>query len=576
MKTRMVTLVLLAAVLVPASGPAVRRAAASTRPNVVILMSDDQRWDMVTPAFTPNIYSRLVAGNPYAFTDSFVPNPLCCPSRTSTLTGNFSHTTGVWSNSGPYGGFTAFHDQSTIAVDFHQAGYRTAMIGKYLNGYVGGTNRYVPPGWDTWFALSGGTYYNYGVTTSGQVLHFGSGPDDYSTRVVEAQAKTFVDSSVADKVPFFMYLAFNAPHNPAIPDPLDVGRFASVTPADTGTPMVNKAMLESAYGVDRAVGELLDALPPNTIVVYMSDNGFLWGEHGLSGKLYPYNESIRIPMILKSLDGSYVPPVGTNDLVLNVDLRPTLTRAAGIAPLTSTEGIDWGGGTYVPRTAFPLERYRQAGSVQSYCGVREAGWMYTRYGAGTELLFNETADPLEQTKLSPSAYPVDYARLRQEAQDLCKPPPPGYSWGAAARPPYQPDGMIRSSSSFIYAGSNIYNTTGIGQSTAKTIAVGGTATYYVKLQNDGALYDVIKIQGCAGAPGFTVSYKVGLSDATTQIVAGTYQTASLRLGSSKTITARIVASSAEAQGKTLACSISATSTGDASKTDVVSATTAVI
>ena len=400
-----------------------------TRPNIVILMSDDQRWDMLTPSFTPNIYSRLVEGNPYAFTNAFVSNPLCCPSRASTLTGNYSHTTGVWNNSPPYGGFNSFHDRNTIAVDFDQAGYRTAMIGKYLNGYRSGTQTYVPPGWDEWFAITTGDYYGYAVTTNGQPRHFGSEPDDYSTRVLEAQAERFVESSVADQEPFFLYLSFTAPHVPAIPDPRDVNRFADVTPADIGTPQVMKGMLESAYGVDRAVGELLGILPASTVVIYMSDNGSMWGEHGETGKAGTYNEAIRVPIILKSLDGSYSPPVGASDLVLNVDLRPTLTRAAGIAPLTPTEGIDWGQDAYAPRAVFPLERtHDREDGVPTYCGAREADWMYTRFVDGTELLFHDAVDQFEQTNLDPAAYPDDYARLKQEAQDLCNPAPPGYSW----------------------------------------------------------------------------------------------------------------------------------------------------
>lgn len=577
MKARAVTLALLAGILLPTTGPGSQSAAAPAHPNVVILMSDDQRWDMVTPTFTPNIYSDLVAGNPYAFTNSFVPNPLCCPSRTSTLTGNYSHTTGVWSNAAPSGGFTAFHDQSTIAVDFQQAGYRTAMIGKYLNGYQSGRNRYVPPGWSTWFALSTGSYYNYGVTTTGgQVLHFGTSPDDYSIRVVEAQAKAFVDSSVADNVPFFLYLAYPAPHGPSIPDPLDVGRFASVTPADTGTPKVKNGMLESAYGVDRAVGDLLSVLPTNTLVVYMSDNGFLWGEHGLNGKSEPYNESIRVPMILKSLDGSYAPAVGTNDLVLNVDLRPTLTRAAGITPLSSTEGIDWGSSTYVPRTAFPVEHYQEpndqtlAARVPSYCGVREAGWMYARYSTGAELLFNETVDPFEQTNLAPSSYPADYARLKQEAQKMCSPPPPGYVWYS-----HQPDGRIKLSTSSTYLGDGIYNTSGAGQSVATTIPARATATYNLNIQNDGSLTDPIGVKGCASAGGFTVTYMVGSYNVTSRVVAGTYLTTSLATGASKALTVRITANPGTATGATLTCPMTATSVGDPTRTDVVDATATV-
>ena len=115
-------------------------------PNVVILMSDDQRWDKVTQRYTPNIWNQLVledsAAHPalrsVAFKNGFASNPTCCPSRTTVLTGNYSHTTGVWDNVAPFGGFASFDDEHTLAVDFQQAGYRTGLVGKYLNGYMAG------------------------------------------------------------------------------------------------------------------------------------------------------------------------------------------------------------------------------------------------------------------------------------------------------------------------------------------------------------------------------------------------------------------------------------------------------
>src|SRR5439155_5263079 len=210
-------------------------ATAASRPNVVILMSDDQRWDTITPTLTPNIWDNLVNTGPLfpdsvstAFTDAFVPDPLCCPSRTSTLTGRYSHTTGVYANVPPYGGFASFDDTHTIATDFRSAGYQTAMIGKYLNGYNAGIEDYIPPGWDRWFAVNTGVFYNYVAQSDGVHLQYGSQPSDYATRVLSSQAVSFVQGAKAAGEPFFLYYAFTAPHAPAIPDPTDVGRFASV------------------------------------------------------------------------------------------------------------------------------------------------------------------------------------------------------------------------------------------------------------------------------------------------------------------------------------------------------------
>jgi N-acetylglucosamine-6-sulfatase len=407
--------------------------AAADHPNVVIIVVDDQRWDMIRPGFTPAIWNRLICGGcpvrGRAFTNAFVPNAVCCPSRVSILTGNHSHTTGVWRNRSPNGGFASFDDRHTIAVDFERAGYRTAMIGKYLNGYAAGKTTYVPPGWDRWFAVRS-KYYNYPVTTESGRLRFGASPKQYVTRMLSRQARAFVTSADDAGEPFFLYYSFVSVHPPAIPDPRDVGRFDGVTAADTGTPLIFRNMLAAGYGVDRAVGKLLDVLPRDTVVVYLSDNGFLWGEHGIRGKVRPYNESIRIPMILRSLDGAYDPVAPRTDIVLNIDLRPTLTRAADVRMSSSADGKDWGAPTYARREAFPIHHYgTDPRGVPSYCGVRELRRMYARFADGTELLFDTATDPKERRNLiGKPSWRAEHRRLRAKARALCDPPPPNYLW----------------------------------------------------------------------------------------------------------------------------------------------------
>src|SRR5262245_6148172 len=165
----------------------------------------------------PNVYAWSQGAK--SFSNAIVPNPLCCPSRVSILTGNYSHTTGVWNNKGRYGGFHAFTDDAhTIAVDFRAAGYRTAMIGKYLNRYRPDLNTYVPPGWTRWFAIRTGDYYDYDArTNTGALVHYGTRPGDYSSRVLESQAESFIRNGKLE--PFFLYLSLTAPHGPAVPDP---------------------------------------------------------------------------------------------------------------------------------------------------------------------------------------------------------------------------------------------------------------------------------------------------------------------------------------------------------------------
>lgn len=393
-------------------------------PNVVIILTDDQRWDKVAPRWTPEV-SEAFAGHFYS--QAIVPNSLCCPSRTSILTGDYSHTTGVWTNQGTFGGFGAFDDSHTIAGDFDQAGYRTAMIGKYLNGYNPGATTYVPPGWDTWFALRTGDYYDYKAvsrsksTTPVRTKSYGSRPElDYSTNVLRNEALAFISRGG----PFFLYLSWTAPHGAAIPGPEDIDRFSGDTDyTDYGDP--RSSSLESAYSADRATGKVLAALPANTIVVFTSDNGLLWGEHGLYGeKRQPYEEATRVPFAIKSSDGSWTPTASLDDIVSNVDLRPTLTRAAGVPMLTAADGIDLGSGSYAPRDEIVLEH---GSPGLTYCGLRTRQWMYARYGDGRELLFDLTSDYAEETNLVENR-PDKVAELKAEAIRLCYPTPPRYTW----------------------------------------------------------------------------------------------------------------------------------------------------
>jgi N-acetylglucosamine-6-sulfatase len=403
---------------------------ARPRPNVIIILSDDQRWDKVTAKYMPNVYALSLRTGSVPFRNAFVSNPGCCPSRSTILTGRYSHTTGVWDNGQHMGGFGAFDDKHTLAVDFQAQGYRTAMIGKYLNGYPAGRDTYVPPGWGRWFALRGGVYYDYGVTTKRRLLHFGKRSEDYATRVLQHEAIDFVTAH--NPKPFFLYLSATAPHGPAIPDPRDIGRFAG--DADFTFDRQTKyptSSLESAYGVDRAVGRLLAHVPDDTVVLYMSDNGYMWkdatprGE--MSGKLWPYNESIRVPMIYASLDDSIMPNADAGDVVANVDLRTTLLHTAELAPLTSQEGINWFGANYSPRDHLVIEHY----ATPTYCGIRQTNWMYARFhdpdGSYVEELYNLSADPFELNNLA-ATDETKRSEMYGYAEAECDPPPPGYAW----------------------------------------------------------------------------------------------------------------------------------------------------
>ena len=190
----------------------------SDRPNIVFILTDDQRWD--TLKWLPSV--QALAAHGVEFTNAFVTTSLCCPSRTSILTGQYSHTTGVYSNVPPDGGAPSFDDSSTLATWLHDGGYETALIGKYLNSYDLLPKGYIPPGWDEWDVISNLRealhYYDYKMNQNGSYVNYGRAPYDYATTVRTELALRFLRTVNA---PFFLYFAPNAPHEPSLPAPGD-------------------------------------------------------------------------------------------------------------------------------------------------------------------------------------------------------------------------------------------------------------------------------------------------------------------------------------------------------------------
>ncbi|MFL5767111.1 MAG: sulfatase-like hydrolase/transferase [Actinomycetota bacterium] len=157
----------------------IARSATASRPNIVLILTDDQRFDELSRM---PIVKRELIGKGVRFNDAFVVNPLCCPSRTTILTGKYSHGTDIYGNSPPHGGFETFHangeENSTIATWLHAAGYHTALVGKYLNGYMPDDVSWIPPGWDRWNALAlkednSDFYYDYKMSLDGKAGSYG-------------------------------------------------------------------------------------------------------------------------------------------------------------------------------------------------------------------------------------------------------------------------------------------------------------------------------------------------------------------------------------------------------------------
>ncbi len=450
---------------IPALGPAATSAGAQPEPpSVVLIVTDDQRADTLWAM--PTVQAELVERGA-SVPDAFVVNPICCPSRASILTGAYSHTTGVYRQAPPFGRFEWFRDGSTLATWLDDVGYATGLFGKYLDGYQhAALTGYVPPGWDRWVAFVRAGYLDYALSVDGVIRRAGGDPSDHSTAALAREAEAFVRGTEG---PVFVYLAPAAPHAPATPAPGDEDAFAELPPwrppsydeADVSDkpawvrslPPLDPAerariddlrrnQYRSLLGVDRAVARLLDALRDtgrlaNTLVLYTSDNGLAWGEHRWSKKEAPYEEVIRVPLVVRWDAGGVVPGSRPDVLAANVDIAPTIAQAVGLAAPTA-EGVSLlpalRGGSRPVRGDLLIEHLAGTNPVPTYCAVRSRAWMYVRYGDGSEELYDLLADPgqLESRAADPSVAAV-LSERRATLERLCDPPPPGYA-GAGSGP----------------------------------------------------------------------------------------------------------------------------------------------
>jgi len=436
--------------------PPVARAQTPEPPNIVLIVTDDQRWDSLHAM--PEV-QRLLVRRGMSFRRAIVTNPFCCPSRATILTGRFSHTTGVYANEPPDGGWFTFQssEPDTIATSLRDAGYRTALIGKYINGY-GGESPSVPPGWDRWFVTVGpSSYYDYTMFDDQQGrLSFGSAPRAYSTDVLRRRAVGFIRNAARDEPIFLMVTPF-APHGPATPAPRHQGDYAS-TPVPLG-PAVNEADVsdkpaylrvrrlasidkvrtytrrgwESLLAVDQLVSEVFDALDEtdraeDTLVIFTSDNGYLIHEHRWRGKQVPHEGSIRVPLVV-SLPGEIPPGTVSRALVSNVDLAPTIADFAGAS--LAADGVSLrpllADAASSVRDDVVLEHVAGGQPVPTYCGVRTPSFTFVHYETGEEELYDLVQDPRQLTNIA-ATRPKKATELRTLARSLCDPVPPGFSW----------------------------------------------------------------------------------------------------------------------------------------------------
>lgn len=440
------------ALLLTAAEPTVAAGEArAAKPNIIMVLADD--LDSGHLDHFPNITQHLVRQGA-TFDRFFVTNSWCCPSRASILRSQYVHSHGVLTNTAPEGGFDRFFTQglerSTLGVWMQQAGYRTGLMGKYLNHYPGtsAAPTYVPPGWNDWAVPVRRLYHEYGyrLNENGNLVDYGWAEDDYLSDVLARKASDFITTSTE---PFFLYLAPIGPHNPANPAIRHMDEFildeAPRTPsfnqADVSgepawlreTPPLTddqiarideryRTRMRSMLGVDDLVGTVIDTLARtgklnDTYVVFASDNGFHLGTHRLKqGKTTPFEEAIKVPFVVR---GPGVRPGSVvSDMASTVDIAPTFAELGGGQAAPFAEG----------RSLVPLLRGQrpapwrqnvlvefarpasQASAAQTpvppYQALRTATHTYVKYSTGEMQLYDLTNDPYQLHNLIRIADPA--------------------------------------------------------------------------------------------------------------------------------------------------------------------------
>ena len=435
---------LLLLLLLAMNGAAAAPAAAQDRPNVLIILTDDQTEESLR---VMEKTLRLLGEEGTTFRNSFVSYPLCCPSRATLLTGQYAHNHKVMGNP-PTGGYRRLNHANTLPVWLKAAGYQTAHVGKYLNGYRGPE---VPPGWSRWFGLSDpSTYmmYGYSVIVDGKRVHYGFSPADYQTDVLAARAEAtlrgFARVRALDGRPFFLSVAPVPPHTersdeagqgtPARPAPRHEGMFAdeplpdkdSFDEEDVADKPIHiqllphldpakqeavlrayRAQLESLLAIDEMIERLVLALEETgeldrTVIIFASDNGYFLGEHRVAeGKRLPYEEAIRVPLIIR---GGGFPRGGTVlQPAANIDLAPTIVALTGARARRKMDGV-----SLLPLALDPaqgqdrpllLEEVNPKRGRPSYEAIRTPRWLWVEYRNGARELYDMEDDPLQLRSL---------------------------------------------------------------------------------------------------------------------------------------------------------------------------------
>ena len=373
----------------------VTKAGAPQRPNILIVLTDDQRRESLP--MMPSV-KKWFGAQGQTFTQGYVTTPSCCPSRAAILTGRYDHNNGVISQAGP-----AFDEGTSIARYLKDAGYATGHVGKYVHYYSLAERA---PYWDRWTFWTGG-YDNVYMNFDGEVRQ----SVGYSTRIAFDTAISYVNSwETRDSQPWMMLVAPTAPHLVGrTPPPAEAKYATAPVPAmvrnpstleadrsdkpaflyccsvtEAGVASEYTAMTRASYTIDDGVNQLMNRLAAageldNTIAFFLSDNGIMLGDHGLDRKFVPYTASVGVPFLVR-WTGRIAPGTVDNRFMGNIDIAPTALAAAGVVPLVKMDGRDLL--TTPPRTRRLTEYWQDnqnVATIPAWASVATTTYEYTEY-----------------------------------------------------------------------------------------------------------------------------------------------------------------------------------------------------
>lgn len=383
-------------------------------PNVLLIVTDDQRIGMLDAMpFTRDYFGE----GGVTFINAFTATPFCCPSRASIMSGRYPHNHRVERNA-----FNGRLDQRSVLQNYLQRdGYLTAIAGKYFNGWEETEDD--PPHFDRWAIIDdldySNVYENFLANVDGTVVH----PDGYSTDFISKMTQRFLrDFEREDDKPWFMFVSPFSPHEPFTAGERYKDASVAAWPGNPAVseadrsdkpPWVHERSFPAAKGQDIATKQrrtlmstddvlrdlvaLLKALEEeqDTLAIFVSDNGYLWGEHGISSKRVPYTASVEVPLMVR-WPGHFPEGIRDKRLAMTIDIVPTVLRAANAEsdPTYPIDGIPLLGAR--PRAEMLIEYFGafEFGGVPKWASLRSKTYQYVEYYSPSDgsVMFREYYD----------------------------------------------------------------------------------------------------------------------------------------------------------------------------------------